>query len=119
LYWLGVKRLNGEESLQWNLSQWEAYQLPREVSWEESFSAIIQALEEHGQDLLVGQTALMITPGYKFHIDGIMTNFHLPKSTLLLLVSAMIGDAWKEVYDHAVAKDYRFLSYGDTSLLFT
>jgi S-adenosylmethionine:tRNA ribosyltransferase-isomerase len=63
-------------------------------------------------------TALMIAPGYQFRLaDALVTNFHQPNSTLLLLVSAAIGDDWKLVYEHALANDYRFLSYGDSSLL--
>lgn len=115
LYWIGVKVNGGNHD--YNLSQWEAYALDGNLSWKDSFESLINSLESAGESQLVGQTALMITPGYKFHIDGLMTNFHLPKSTLLLLVSAFIGEDWKHVYDHALDHGYRFLSYGDTSLL--
>jgi S-adenosylmethionine:tRNA ribosyltransferase-isomerase len=75
-------------------------------------------MEKNGQDEITLETRIYIFPGYKFHIcEGLITNFHLPKSTLLLLVSAFIGDNWQKVYEEALKNGYRFLSYGDVSLL--
>ena len=76
-------------------------------------------LDRNNTDTLYGDTQLLIAPGYKYHvIDGLITNFHQPKSTLLLLVSALIGDAWKECYRYALDHDFRFLSYGDSCLFY-
>ena len=75
-------------------------------------------LDRTGSDRLRAYTGLMIAPGYRFRVAaGLITNFHQPKSTLLLLVSALSGDDWQRVYTHALEGDYRFLSYGDGSLL--
>lgn len=83
-----------------------------------ALKAIVRELEKTGQNTLHAQTRIMIRPGYKFRIiDGLITNFHQPRSTLLLLVSALIGEDWKKVYDYALKNDFRFLSYGDSSLL--
>jgi S-adenosylmethionine:tRNA ribosyltransferase-isomerase len=114
IYWLGVKVLVNQADNPLQLSQWDAYQLPEHVS----FSQSMQALLSHvGHKSLVARTALMIMPGYRFRvIDGLFTNFHQPGSTLILLVAAVLGDAWREVYSHAVNNGYRFLSYGDSNL---
>ena len=83
-----------------------------------SMNAILQWMEERDIQTLIGHTEIMIFPGYEFKIvSGLITNFHQPQSTLLLLVSALIGDDWKRVYNEALKNDYRFLSYGDSSLL--
>ena len=75
-------------------------------------------MDTHELTKLVTRTQILIAPGYTFKVvDGLVTNFHQPQSTLLLLVSAFIGDNWRRVYDHAMAHEYRFLSYGDGSLL--
>jgi S-adenosylmethionine:tRNA ribosyltransferase-isomerase len=75
-------------------------------------------MEENSREELHCQTSLIIAPGYSFLIpDALITNFHQPQSTLLLLVAAFIGDDWKKVYAHALENNYRFLSYGDSSLL--
>lgn len=121
IYWLGVKSKNGLIKGEWTLQQWEAYDLEKSYpsnSVEESVSALIDWLENNHQSELHCQTALIIVPGYQFKIpDGLITNFHQPQSTLLLLVSAFIGDDWKKIYQHALDNEYRFLSYGDSSLL--
>lgn len=121
IYWLGVKVKNGLVKDEWNLSQWEAYELGKSypgIAVEDSLKAIIQWLENNQQDELHCQTGLIIVPGYQFKIpSGLITNFHQPQSTLLLLVSAFIGNDWKKVYHHALNNQYRFLSYGDSSLL--
>jgi S-adenosylmethionine:tRNA ribosyltransferase-isomerase len=76
---------------------------------------IIQYLDKNGLDEMAAETQIIIAPGYQFRlVDAMFTNFHQPKSTLLLLVSAYLGDDWRKVYDFALARDYRFLSYGDS-----
>ena len=75
-------------------------------------------MDRNGMEHLVGSTQVIIAPGYTFHVvDGIVTNFHQPQSTLLLLVSAFVDGDWKNIYDYALTHDFRFLSYGDSSLL--
>lgn len=117
LFWIGQNLINGAAEL--NLTQWTPYQEHQKKATPlESFEAIIAYLEKHKQAKFVASTQLMIAPGYEFKIaSGIVTNFHQPKSTLLLLVSAMIGENWKKVYDYALNNDFRFLSYGDGCLL--
>jgi S-adenosylmethionine:tRNA ribosyltransferase-isomerase len=121
IYWIGVKLINGLIEDGWTLQQWEAYDLGKKyssISVNESLSALIHWLEENNQTELHCQTGLIIVPGYSFKIpDGLITNFHQPQSTLLLLVSAFIGEDWRKVYQHALDNNYRFLSYGDSSLL--
>jgi len=80
--------------------------------------AVVEHLRTRGMDRLMGRTRLLIAPGYPFQLaDGLVTNFHQPQSTLLLLVAAFVGPDWRGVYAHALEADYRFLSYGDGSLL--
>ena len=121
VYWLGVKLINGLIKNEWVLEQWEAYELEKHypnVSTRESLHALINWLKTNDRRELHCQTSLIIVPGYQFKIpDGLITNFHQPQSTLLLLVSAFIGEDWKNVYKHALDNDYRFLSYGDSSFL--
>ena len=121
LYWIGIKILqgffkNGEEL---NLGQWEAYELEnKKISYKESINAIINFLKQGNNEIAFCRTSLLIVPGYKFYsAKGLITNFHQPRSTLLLLVAAFIGDDWKAVYDYALQNNFRFLSYGDSSLL--
>lgn len=120
LYWIGIKiatgLIQGNDELK--LGQWEAYSLEnKNLSYVESINTIIRFLEEKKLDTLFCQTSLIIVPGYKFYsAKALVTNFHQPKSTLLLLVAAFIGD-WKRVYDYALQNEFRFLSYGDSSLL--
>ena len=121
LYWIGIKIIKkllepGKELI---LGQWEAYELKNEnISLAESLRAIISWLKKENSEEAFCQTSLLIIPGYKFYsANGLITNFHQPKSTLLLLVAAFIGENWKAVYDYALQNEYRFLSYGDSSLL--
>jgi S-adenosylmethionine:tRNA ribosyltransferase-isomerase len=89
------------------------------ISNKESLEAVLNYIENSKLDYWVAETELLIMPGYALHFcDAIVTNFHQPKSTLLVLIAALIGDDWKKVYDSALLNDYRFLSYGDSSLLF-
>lgn len=120
LYWLGV-RAYSEEYFSFEdlfLDQWDAYAMSDDISLKESINALLIQMKKHGLDSFSFYTRIMITPGYTFKvIDGLFTNFHQPKSTLLLLIAALIGDDWKKVYDYALENEFRFLSYGDSSLL--
>ena len=119
LYWLGVKvALEPSDKIP-VLSQWECYELEKAgLSIEQSLAALLELLRKKKLNKLVTQTALLIAPGYKMKtVDAIVTNFHQPRSTLLLLIAALIGEDWKKVYQHALDHSYRFLSYGDSSLL--
>lgn len=102
-----------------NVQQWEMYEdlELRTVSLEQSLQAILQYLADNQTDWLHASTRLIILPGYPLKvIQGLITNFHQPKSTLLLLISALLGEEWKRIYQHALEHDYRFLSYGDSNL---
>lgn len=117
LYWIGVKLLS-ETFNPFEIGQWEAYHLPQHFSLKESLNALINHCQAQDDDFVRASTSILIAPGYDFKIcNGLITNFHLPKSTLLLLVAAFIGSDWKKVYDYAMKNDFRFLSYGDSSLL--
>ncbi|MFA8434239.1 MAG: S-adenosylmethionine:tRNA ribosyltransferase-isomerase [Marinifilaceae bacterium] len=117
LYWMGVKLLEKKEN-PGLLEQWEAYDLSSEYSVAESYQAIIKYMEEQELALFNAATQIIIAPGYQFKvIKGLVTNFHQPQSTLLLLISALVGDDWRKIYDYALQNDFRFLSYGDSSLL--
>jgi len=101
------------------VEQWETYDNPaiHEVTVNQSLTAILDYLKQHDTDLLRASTRLIILPTYKRHIvDGLITNFHQPKSTLLLLISNFLGEDWHRIYQHALESDYRFLSYGDSNL---
>ena len=101
------------------IGQWEAYDIPAEYSGREVLEELIAYMKREGMDRLKASTQIMITPlGFRFRIvKRIITNFHQPKSTLLLLVSAYLGDDWRRMYQYALENDFRFLSYGDSSLL--
>ena len=102
------------------VSQWDPYDVETAAlpSASEAIAPVIRNLRSSGEVRLVGRTQLLIAPGYVFRFaDGLITNFHQPGSTLLLLVAAFVGPQWQEIYAHALAHDYRFLSYGDGSLL--
>ena len=100
-----------------HVDQWYPYEPHPTVSSYESIVKIIDYLELHGLTRLEASTSLMIAPSYKMRIiNGLITNFHQPKSTLLLLVSALIGEKWKEAYQFALDNGFRFLSYGDSCL---
>ncbi len=116
LYWMGVKLLLGRKDFN-HIAQWEVYEL-EEMALEEVLNALLRWFEESGEERLEAETTIVIVPGYRFRIVNYMfTNFHQPHSTLLLLVAAAIGEDWRRVYDYALANGFRFLSYGDSSLL--
>jgi S-adenosylmethionine:tRNA ribosyltransferase-isomerase len=122
MYWMGVKvylqpHLPIEDL---PIQQWEVYDLLRQesISVAAAFGALLNWMEARNMDRLITTTQILIAPGYTIKtIQGLITNFHQPQSTLLLLIAALIGDDWKKVYDFAVANQYRFLSYGDGCLL--
>jgi len=122
LYWHGVKLIVDQSANPLlNVLQWDPYTpgYERNITMENSITAVLKAMSHYDMEELAGQTQLMIVPGYEFRVaDILITNFHLPRSTLLLLVSAFAGEGWKDVYQHALDHDYRFLSYGDSCLFF-
>ena len=120
LYWLGVKLMQSPlvEAPVLTLRQWESYQLKTNISAKDSLEAILSLLKLRNSDYLQAMTSIMIIPGYEFRItNGMVTNFHQPRSTLLLLISAWTGNKWKDIYSFALKNRFRFLSYGDSSLL--
>jgi len=121
LYWIGVKLLTGKDQQNGELfiEQWYPYQDHPEISPAASLEAVLAWMTHTGSNRLFAKTSLLIAPGYRINIPRILiTNFHQPGSTLLLLVAAFIGEKWKEVYRYALDHDFRFLSYGDACLLF-
>ena len=117
LYYVGVGII--EEGEAKDVDQWAPYSREYDYSLEESLDAIIDYLKARGETSLRVGTRIIIVPGFRFRVvDVLVTNFHQPQSTLLLLISAFIGGEWKPVYEYALAHSFRFLSYGDSSLLF-
>jgi len=124
LYWIGLQLMHekGKHNLHTlQLHQWDHFQ------WEEDeiknssvvFKFLLELMEQQNVSKLIGHTGICITPGYSFKvIDALITNFHQPHSTLLLLIAAIVGDEWKSIYETALSEGYRFLSYGDGSILF-
>ena len=101
-----------------SVSQHEPYEREHTISTAEALQALLDYLDASGQATLHAETQIMIRPGYTFHVvNQLITNFHQPKSTLLLLVSAFVGGDWHTIYNYALAHDFRFLSYGDSSIL--
>ncbi|MBD2704927.1 S-adenosylmethionine:tRNA ribosyltransferase-isomerase [Spirosoma sp. BT702] len=119
LYWIGVRLLRSE-STPFVLDQHYAYQIPieQQPTAEEALQAVLHYVASAEQGSVVAHTGIYVTPGYSFKLcRGLVTNFHQPGSTLILLIAALIGNDWKRVYEEALQNDYRFLSYGDSSLL--
>ncbi|MBO6117168.1 MAG: S-adenosylmethionine:tRNA ribosyltransferase-isomerase [Bacteroidales bacterium] len=126
LYWYGVwltengvsEHEDAAKDLSFNIEQWYPYAPHKQISAKESLNTVLQFMKSRNLDSVSGQTRLIIAPEYKYRIvKGMVTNFHQPQSTLLLLVSAMVGVKWKDIYAHALENGYRFLSYGDCCLL--
>ena len=119
LYWYGVL-LHHDPEAPFRIAKLTPYQYRADSlpTFQQSIERIIAYLKNHRLQQLVGETEIFIFPGYQFRAcQGLITNFHLPKSTLILLIAAFIGDDWRQVYQHALQHGYRFLSYGDSSLL--
>ena len=117
LYYVGVSCI--EKGMPEDVGQWAPYEREYSYSTEESLDALIAYLEGKGLDELKVGTRIIIVPGFRFRlVDILITNFHQPESTLILLVSAFVGGDWKAIYDYALGHGFRFLSYGDSSLLF-
>ncbi len=119
LYWYGVKRLSGIHSETVNISQWDPYKLNGTITARDSFAAILNQMKQSGATTIQGSTQIILAPGYRFRVvDILVTNFHQPENTLILLIAAFVGAGWKRIYQHALEHDYRFLSFGDSSVLF-
>lgn len=117
LYYVGVNCI--EKGKPEDVGQWVPYERDYEYSVRESLGAIISYLEKNGLEELKVGTRIIIVPGFRFRlVDILVTNFHQPESTLILLISAFVGGDWKTIYDYALSNGFRFLSYGDSSLLF-
>lgn len=118
LYWIGLMlKEDGQELRDLHVNQWYPYEPHEALTTQKALQQILSYLDKHGLTRLEASTSLMIAPSYKMRvITGLITNFHQPKSTLLLLVSALIGEAWKDCYRFALDNGYRFLSYGDSCL---
>ena len=117
LYYIGAKCI--ETGVPGDVSQWEPYTSNYTYSLSETLEALIQYMKSNSLEQLQLGTSIIIVPGYSFKVvDILVTNFHQPQSTLLLLISAFVGGDWKSIYDFAMQKGFRFLSYGDSSILF-
>jgi S-adenosylmethionine:tRNA ribosyltransferase-isomerase len=123
LYWMGVQLLTDEKTAAGPLppviGQWDAYDLPGGINTRQALEALLHWMERHDLETFSTYTQMLIVPGYRLRIaTALVTNFHQPQSTLLLLVAAVAGPQWRELYNHALNNDFRFLSYGDGCLLF-
>lgn len=120
LYYIG-RKLNDRPLLQSHelkVGQWEPYEEEQEIAPATALQSILSHLDRVGEKCLMADTQIIIAPGYRFHYpDALLTNFHQPQSTLLLLIAAFVGDDWKRIYEYALKEGFRFLSYGDSSLL--
>lgn len=117
-YWFGAKLCMNNRAV-FHIKKDDPYGNIPAVSLEVAMHAIIQKMDHESTDVLKGETEIFVYPGYNFKvIQGLFTNFHMPASTLILLVAAFVGSDWKNIYQSALDNNYRFLSYGDTSLLF-
>jgi S-adenosylmethionine:tRNA ribosyltransferase-isomerase len=119
LYWLGVKLRKEHHETAPVLSQWECYELEKDaVPLPAALTSLINWMRSNKLKNFITQTALLVAPGYPCRVvNGLLTNFHQPRSTLLLLIAALVGDDWRKIYQHALDDHYRFLSFGDGSLL--
>lgn len=121
LYWFGAKLFSSNDHFNGlEVQQWDPYNTQlQNISTDDSLRAVLTFLDDQQSDFLSGNTSLLIGPGYTWHLaDALITNFHQPKSTLLLLVSSFVGNRWERAYKFAMDKDFRFLSYGDSCLFF-
>lgn len=135
LYWIGVKTIRNPlvETTDLQVSQWEPYasdgdgsenknsqkNIPQAYTPTEALQSLLAWMKRNKAERIITKTQIIIAPGYEFKIiRALVTNFHQPQSTLLLLISAIVGDNWKKIYEFALANEYRFLSYGDGSILY-
>jgi S-adenosylmethionine:tRNA ribosyltransferase-isomerase len=122
LFWLGVKVANDNSLKDLSLLQWDVYAEPlasTTLTAGEALSALIVWMKANKKESIFTQTQILIAPSYTFRIANMLiTNFHQPRSTLLLLVAAAIGQDWEKMYDYALKNEFRFLSYGDGNLIF-
>lgn len=120
LYYMGCKVAENPDlsEAELHVEQWEPYEQAQRLSAVEAFQALLRYMDRHGLSTLHSSTQIIIAPGYEYKIvKMLVTNFHQPQSTLLLLVSAFVKGDWHKIYDYALAHDFRFLSYGDSSIL--
>jgi S-adenosylmethionine:tRNA ribosyltransferase-isomerase len=119
LFWHGLKVKMGINNLiDFSVKQWDSYDLEFQLNSADVLENLVELMEQNQIKELSGTTELMIAPGYEFRfINGLITNFHQPQSTLLLLVASIAGNDWKSIYNEALNNNYRFLSYGDSSLI--
>ncbi|MFO8000218.1 MAG: S-adenosylmethionine:tRNA ribosyltransferase-isomerase [Marinilabilia sp.] len=116
LYWAGVMASTGESFH--HIKQWTPYDINGTLPFAQAIDHLCDAVQKEGKTHFEGSTAIIIVPGYQARsVDAIITNYHQPRSTLLLLVAALVGPDWERIYSHALSNNYRFLSYGDSSLL--
>ena len=119
LYWLGLQVAKDRQQIDMCVKQHTPYLKDATMTTAQALQALLDYLDATGQDTLHAETQIMIRPGYRFKVvEQLITNFHQPKSTLLLLVSAFVGGDWRTIYDYALTHDFRFLSYGDSSILY-
>ena len=121
LYWIGGKIRSTKHEIRieaLSVNQWDPYEMKGNISAKEALQTLAKWMEDKKLDRLITKTQIIIAPGYDLKIaKGLITNFHQPQSTLLLLVAAVVGNDWEEIYNHALENDFRFLSYGDGSIL--
>ena len=121
LYWMGVKAKLNPDALpdELEIKQWDVYQLSSDVAVADALQALVQWMKNKQLQRLICKTQILIAPPYKLKVaSALITNFHQPNSTLLLLVAAVAGNNWKTIYNYALENNFRFLSYGDSSLLY-
>jgi S-adenosylmethionine:tRNA ribosyltransferase-isomerase len=119
VYWFGNKLLNnpGTDNVRYHVDQWEPYNTINQATPKAALEAVRDFFVKKNSNHIAFSTGIIIVPGYRFRmIEGMLTNFHQPRSTLLLLIAAFIGNDWEKVYQHALRSGYRFLSYGDSNL---
>jgi S-adenosylmethionine:tRNA ribosyltransferase-isomerase len=117
LYYIGISCIETGEPK--DVDQWTPYARSYEYTVSEALQALIDYMDSHQMQSLQIGTRIIIVPGYEFKVVNVLvTNFHQPQSTLLLLISAFVKGDWHRIYDFALANDFRFLSYGDSSVLF-
>lgn len=117
LYYVGVRCI--DTGVPGDVSQWEPYEREYTYSYDDAINSLVGYMADNGLESIQLGTRIIIVPGYEFKVvDVLVTNFHQPQSTLLLLISAFVGGGWRKIYDYALDNGFRFLSYGDSSLLY-